>query len=724
MRINNQRLSFTGFLYVCSTGALGFSAPPPISSSHSYYSYQRGTPSSNHHGVIPVSQKIHDHQGRIFRRLILAQNRYNGIEGYGGDDDDDDDDHDDDDDYDDVPEVDAANFKPPSKVVSFGTGGRSSPSTRKAMGTSGTGSTLVHVCTNCGCETVKWMGRCPTCREWNTLQEFQVQRERKAAGFRRPIFGGGETAAMNRMKPTSSWVGTASGNNGFGGDNNYGFNKPVRITDVFDKDDKEASKRQRIPIPDDDEMQTVLGGGIMKGSLTLLGGTPGVGKSTLLLQTAASVASLASSKILSGPGPVWYCSGEETQEQIASRAQRLGLNEPELWLLSETHVDSLVEQVVTLVEAAAMNQSQALYKTQPPSLLVIDSIQTMICDAGGNSAAGGVTQMRECVALFLRLAKSTGIPIFLVGHVTKSGDVAGPRTIEHMVDSVCYLDGAGAGDIMNLRMLRASKNRFGSSEEVGVYEMTAGRLIPVSDPSSLLLSHRLNTDDSEGCAITVTVEGLRAMTVEIQTLCTSANPTAVCKRTVNGIAYNRLALLLGVINKRCGMYFGKQDVYVNVVGSVKLDQKGGGASDLAVAVALTSSLMSIPVRSDTAFVGEVGLLGEVRPVAAIEKRIQEARRMGFSRIITPVTYTKGQFNARSRQGGSTTITKEFGIERVQCSTLLAAINAGLVRELPKRRKRSANAEKFASAPNRLEDLSLDETIFDNQNEDDDESIYM
>ena len=208
------------------------------------------------------------------------------------------------------------------------------------------------------------------------------------------------------------------------------------------------------------------------------------------------------------------------------------------------------------------------------------------------------------------------------------------------------------------------------------------------------------------------------MTVEIQTLCTAANPTAGSKRTVNGIAYNRLALLLGVISKRCGMFFGKQDVYVNVVGSVKLDKnrgEGGSSSDLAVAVALVSSLMSIPVRSDTAFVGEVGLLGEVRPVAAIEKRIQEARRMGFSRIVTPVSYTKGAPGRNDRKHGHAIVTREHGIERIQCSTLLAAINSGLVRELPKRRKRrssNSNAMNPPTAPGSLEDLNLEEIILD------------
>ncbi|CAB9519409.1 DNA repair protein RadA [Seminavis robusta] len=613
------------------------------------------------------------------------------------------------------------------------------------MGTSGSSKATVHVCTNCGCETVKWHGRCPTCKEWNTLQEFAVQRERKTnaasnsrALFERPIFSSssnfannnnnGEDFTTTNKRPSSSWIGGTNNNRGFPNDPTGLFvNPPVRINDVLDNsNDNNKKQNQRIVIPDDEELNTVFGGGIMKGSLCLLGGSPGVGKSTLLLQTAASIASNNLQD-----GPVWYVSGEETAQQIAERAKRLGCSTASnnLYLLSETHVDTLAEQVVTLMEAAAVNQSLALYKTNPPSMMVIDSIQTMICEAGGASAAGGVTQMRESVALLLRIAKSTNIPIILVGHVTKSGDVAGPRTVEHQVDCVAYLEGLeGGGEMMNLRMLRTSKNRFGAADNVGVYEMTAGRLLPVSDPSSLLLAHRLNTDDQEGCAITVAVEGIRAMTVEIQALVTPScsGPTGGSKRNVNGIAYSRLALLLRVLQKRCGMFFGRQDVYVNVVGSVRLGgREGGGSSDLTVAVALVSSLASIPVRSDTAFVGEVGLLGELRPVAAMEKRILEAQRMGFLRIITPMTYTrKQQQSGKMRSGKGFITTTEHGIERVQCSTLLAAINAGLVQQLPKRRKRDSTARrKGVSAPGSLGDLNLDPPILDDD-DDDDESAYQ
>ncbi|EEC49411.1 predicted protein, partial [Phaeodactylum tricornutum CCAP 1055/1] len=499
------------------------------------------------------------------------------------------------------------------------------------MGTSGSSTARIHICGNCGSEFVKWMGRCPTCREWNTLQEHAVRREPASAS--RPVFG--TNISSSGARP-ASWLDGIPGS--------LGSNAPVRITDLVSSDDGSTNtlsrlhSSQRVTIPNDDELNVVLGGGIMPGSLNLIGGDPGVGKSTLMLQIAGAVASLAiptpgigmglpdsnntrtKSSTDGTGGPVWYVSGEENPDQIASRASRLGILQSELWLLGETHVDTLCQQVVV----------------HAPALIVIDSIQTMVCDSGGSSSAGGITQVRECVALLLRLAKSTRIPIFLVGHVTKNGDVAGPRTVEHMVDCVLYLEGSAHNDGLNLRMLRASKNRFGSSDEVGVYEMTAGRLLPVSDPSSLFLAHRVTQEDAEGCAIAIALEGMRAMTVEVQALATpSGSTTGYGRRTVEGIAMSRLNLLIGVLQKRCGVFMFKQDVYINVAGRIRLDRGEGNAVDLGVAVALVSSLATIAVRSDTAFVGEVGLLGELRSVAALPKRLAEARRMGFSRVITP-----------------------------------------------------------------------------------------
>ena len=446
------------------------------------------------------------------------------------------------DDDDEPPSVDIANFKPPT--ASFGWNkGRSSPSQRKALSKSGSSIAKTHICTTCGSETVKWMGRCPTCKEWNTLQEHAVVREPARSGSNRP------RPFFSSSRPTTSqaasWLDGTDG--GFSDGLTVGSTPPVRLTDLYEsKEEGDAThtktgrqrRRQRIWIPGDEELNTVLGGGIMQGSITLIGGDPGVGKSTLLLQIAGSIASLATptpgigmgapdkkDDSSSDLGPVWYVSGEENPDQIASRAERLGIHETELFLLSETHADILCEQVVSQfygasssVDSEESGDDSVVLRKRAPSLIIVDSIQTIVCDAAGSSSAGGVSQVRESVALFLRLAKSTGIPVFLVGHVTKSGDVAGPRTVEHMVDCVLYLEGLLDQGALNLRMLRASKNRFGSSDEVGVYEMTAGRLLPVSDPSSLFLAHRSSLEDTEGRATAVVLEGMRPMTVEIQAL--------------------------------------------------------------------------------------------------------------------------------------------------------------------------------------------------------------
>jgi len=419
-------------------------------------------------------------------------------------------------------------------------------------------------------------------------------------------------------------------------------------------------------------------------------------------------------------GPVLYISGEENANQIASRALRLGIQDPELLLWCETDADVIADTVASSLYAPPLTyddqSSQVSVNKQSnpiskqPSLVVIDSIQTMLCDAAGSSAAGGITQVRECVGLFLRLAKSTGIPIILVGHVTKSGDVAGPRTVEHMVDCVLYLEGGGpsgvaggrpgsgsaeGGGVSSLRVLRAAKNRFGSSEEVGVYEAGRnGRLLPVSDPSSLFLSTRQDSIDVEGCAISVALEGMRSMTVEVQALVawSAGSGGYGGRRIVDGVSNSRLLLILAVLQKRYGISFNRRDVYINVVGGMHLGKgsKGGhGGSDLAVAIAAVSSLVGISVRSDTAFVGEVGLLGELRPVHSLEKRIGEARRMGFSRIVTPSSVCKKKTRraaGRNDAPGPKEVSVR-GIQQLMCNNILDAINCGLVDKLPTKQTR-------------------------------------
>ena len=643
------------------------------------------------------------------------------------------------DDYDDdtPPDVDIRNFSTTQKMHSFGLNGRSAPNQRKAIGKGANAKASVFVCTNCGSEFVKWLGRCPTCQEWNTIQEFSVRRA--AVNSRaRPTF-----AKSSSTDGSGTWLGGVEG----------GGLTPVKISDVLKAagadgniDPAANNRERRLMVPNNDEFNSVLGGGIMSGSLTLVGGDPGVGKSTLLLQVAGAIASLSAPRRGIGMGmdedelsmdddsnksiigPVLYVSGEENTWQIASRAARLGVDQvSELLLLCDSDADLIAE---TVANPRGENQKM-------PSLVVIDSIQTMVCEAGGSSSAGGVTQVKETVALFLRLAKSTGVPIMLVGHVTKTGGVAGPRTVEHMVDCVLYLEGDRTGNDASLRMLRATKNRFGSSDEVGVYEMgssaygqQSGSLIPVSDPSSRFLSGRIDTADIDGCAVSLVLEGTRPMTAEIQALVTtSSTPGGSGRRTVDGISTSRLLLILAVLSKRCGISLNRHDVFINVVGGIRLNSFGcndGSSSDLAIAAAAVSSLLSIPIRADTAFVGEIGLVGEIRSIRSVQKRISEAERMGFSRIITPSKYQNKRSKARYQKSSSTSSSSSSGIEVIECGDLLSALNEGLVMKIPSAKKRRALKRKQSDvlqARRKRKNIGTDSRemeVFDDDEFDDDD----
>ena len=625
----------------------------------------------------------------------------------------------DDDDDDSAPIVDIKDFDVQKQIHSFGLNGRSAPNQRKALGKGSKDRAIVYMCTNCSSEFVKWVGRCPTCQEWNTVQEYSVRRSAMEKGrprFAKSTEGSGGGAWLSNTSTGQSYV------------------MPVRMSDLIkdqlSRDDEYGysggGRDRRLIIPENEEFNNVLGGGLMPGSLILVGGDPGVGKSTLLLQIASAVASLSSPRRGIGMGldedetemgnnrrygPVLYVSGEESTWQIASRASRLGIDHTAdgLLLLCDSDADAIAEFVA--------NPSSG---DLAPSLVVIDSIQTMICESGGSSSAGGVTQVKETVGLFLKLAKSTSIPILLVGHVTKTGDVAGPRTVEHMVDSVLYLEGDRTGSNSNLRILRATKNRFGSSDEVGVYEMTSskrsgsltsGCLVPISDPSSFFLATRRSSEDMEGCAVSLVVEGSRPMTAEIQALVSQTTPEASSRRTVDGISLSRLQLIIAVLQKRCGIFLPKKDIFINVVGGIRLNgynSNDGSASDLAIAASIVSSLLSIPIRSDTAFVGEIGLVGELRPVRSIGKRIHEAQRMGFSRIVTP-------------RGSNDNISVQ-GIERIQCNDLRSALNAGLVYEIPMRKKNTLRKNQrygYKSSKRPTLDAEFMDVIDDDDYEDED-----
>jgi DNA repair protein RadA/Sms len=645
----------------------------------------------------------------------------------------------DDDEDDEPPEVNVANFRP--SVTSYGlNAGRSSPLQRKAMGKSGSSSAHIHICSNCGSEFVQWMGRCPTCKEWNTLVQHTVPRSKASASSSssKGSFMDLEEWADSSPSRASSWL---DGIDSPEFRSTRDSHQPIRMSELVD-DLQKNPQHQRIVVPDDSEFNTVLGGGIVPGSLLLIGGDPGVGKSTLLLQIAAQVAALhrgvgmGSVDGAARTGPVWYVSGEESPPQIASRAQRLGIgSHPHLYLLRETQVDALCAQVATQCLQSQADESDP--DKARLSLLIIDSIQTLTCQAGGSSsAAGGITQVRECVALLLRLAKSTNIPIVLVGHVTKSGGVAGPRTVEHMVDAVLYLEHAGTSSSSNvMRLLRASKNRFGSTDEVGVYAMTEGLFCPLADPSSWLMAHRRDDEDRPGSSMALVLEGMRCLPVEVQALVTpAAGPMG--RKTVNGMSMNRLLLLLGVVYKYAGQSYFRRDVYMNLAGATTTSSTSrshnaeSAATDLAVLVALSSSLTGIAVRADTALVGEVGLLGELRSVASLTKRLDEARRLGFSRVITPMERSTGYANKSKRSFSSSQPQKPQqqyrirvqsykGMEWIQCDTLLPALNAALVTPLPQRSKKRPSKSASSTAPGSLEEL---EEIMDDDDDDDEDAF--
>jgi DNA repair protein RadA/Sms len=419
-----------------------------------------------------------------------------------------------------------------------------------------------YVCQQCGSAQAKWMGRCPDCGEWNTLVET-VFESRPSRGIR----GGLTTASPSQ---------------------------PQLLRDVV------ADGFERVSLAMG-ELDRVLGGGLVPGSLVLIGGDPGIGKSTLLLQASATLATT--------DGPVLYVSGEESAQQIKLRASRLGLTGDGLYLLTETNVDVIIGHIEEL----------------SPRLVVVDSVQTVYLDEL-DSAAGSVSQVRESAARLMQVAKGRSIPVFLIGHVTKAGAIAGPRVLEHIVDTVLYLEG---DRFHAYRLLRCVKNRFGASSEVGVFEMRDVGMAEVANPSEAFLAERLL--NAAGSAIAVTLEGTRPLLVEIQALSSTTsfgNP----RRTANGIDFNRLLLLVAVLTKRVGVRLSDQDVFVNVVGGLRV---GEPAADLAVACAVASSFRDVPVAGDLAIVGEVGLSGELRAVSQLDTRLKEAAKLGFSRCLVP-----------------------------------------------------------------------------------------
>ncbi len=416
----------------------------------------------------------------------------------------------------------------------------------------------VYICNECGYESAKWMGQCPACKAWNTLSEQPVSVARSTASV------GGISAA-----------------------------RAQKISEIS----FENEHRYKTGIP---ELDRVLGGGIVKGSVALISGDPGIGKSTILLQICKNI-----SRELS----VLYVSGEESAVQLKLRANRLGVNREELLIMAHTDVQGICEYI----------------RTEKPDFVMIDSIQTMRI-AELSSSAGSIVQVRESSNMLLGVAKSLDIPIIIVGHVNKGGDIAGPKVLEHIVDTVLYFEGERN---QSYRILRAVKNRYGSTNEIGVFEMTENGLSEVENPSAMLLSGRIS--GVSGSAITCVIEGTRPILAEVQALVTVSgfgNP----RRMSTGFDYNRLNLILAVLEKREGLFFSNLDAYLNIVGGLRLDEP---AVDLAVAMALVSGVRDTAIPDNTVIFGEVGLSGEIRTVPKILERAKEAARLGFSRCVVP-----------------------------------------------------------------------------------------
>ena len=434
-----------------------------------------------------------------------------------------------------------------------------------------------YFCQNCGAQSPQWVGKCPSCNEWNTFVEEIISKKDKKT------FSTGKTTTR--------------------------ISKPVLIGEVSDQ------KHSRI-IFSDKELNRVLGGGLVHGSLVLFGGEPGIGKSTLMLQIA-----LQHSK-----ARVLYVSGEESMKQVKMRADRIGITSDNCFLLNETNL----QYIFTHIEEIK------------PHILIIDSIQTLHSEYL-DSSPGSISQVRECTGDLMKFAKETQTSVFIIGHVTKDGGIAGPKVLEHMVDTVLQFE----GDRNHIyRLLRTTKNRFGSTNESGIYEMQTSGLIPVKNPSDILLNN--NEESLSGVAISSTIEGLRPMLIEIQALVSTAaygNP----QRTTTGFDTKRLNMLLAVLEKRCGFKLSTKDVFLNITGGIKVHDP---AIDLAVVCAVLSSNVDMPIEKNIAFSAEVGLSGEIRPVSHTDQRIMEAQKLGFEKIVI------SKYNKGIKQ-------KDFDIELIQ-----------------------------------------------------------
>jgi DNA repair protein RadA/Sms len=433
----------------------------------------------------------------------------------------------------------------------------------------------IYVCQNCGRQERKWSGRCADCGEFNTFVE-------------------------EKFRPTSQAVGKTASTNTRLGTNAFREVKPISYSEIESQDDARASSGIA-------EFDRVLGGGIVAGSLVLIGGSPGIGKSTIVIQMA--------DKLSQSGARVLYVSGEESERQIKMRGERLGLNAENLFLLPETNLESILSEIERL----------------KPNFVIVDSIQTVFSEKI-ESAPGSVSQVRAVAGDFMIFAKQTSTPVFLIGHVTKEGSIAGPKALEHIVDTVLYFEGDRHH---NHRIIRATKNRFGAANEIGIFEMTNEGLRPVANPSEVFLQER--PEGASGSVVTVCMEGTRPLLVEVQAL-VSGTKFGTGRRMAQGFDYNRASLLIAVLEKKMDFQLGGDDVFVNIAGGLEVDEP---AADLGVIAAIASSYRNLQIPPDTAVFGEVGLTGEVRGVLQAQSRAREAQTLGFKKLILPATNKTG-----------------------------------------------------------------------------------